>query len=71
VPLAITTKITRKKIVTSPEVLLSFMIILANLGFLVFHMKLRIVLSRFVKNCIDGKWRNPLEITETWEMRNS
>jgi hypothetical protein len=35
-----------------PEVLLLFRIILAILGFLSFHMKLRIVLSISVKNYV-------------------
>jgi hypothetical protein len=38
--------------VIPPEVLLLFWIAFAVLGFLFFHMKLRISLSRSVKKCV-------------------
>jgi hypothetical protein len=37
---------------TPPENLLLYRIVLATQGFLVFHMKLNIVLLRSVKNCV-------------------
>jgi hypothetical protein len=39
-------------VIIPPEVLLLFKIVLAVLGFLLFHMKLRITLSRSVKKCV-------------------
>jgi hypothetical protein len=40
----------KSRMVKPPEVLL-FRIALANLGFLFFHMELRVALTRSVKNC--------------------
>ena len=52
--------------VIPPEVLLVFRIVVAILGFLFFHMKVRIVLSRSVNNCV-GKRQFMLAIIEQGE----
>ena len=41
------------EMVIPPAVLLLFRIVLIILGFLCFHMELRIVLLRSVKNCVE------------------
>jgi hypothetical protein len=48
--------------VLSPEVLLLYQIVFAILGSLFFHMKLKIALSRSLKNCVGILMENALNL---------